>query len=343
MLKVLVTGASGFLGTALVNELCKGGVAVRAVLRETKQFTLLPSLVEMVWSDIRDAQKIREVVSGCNAIVHLAAKAHAIDDCGVEQDYQAINVEGTRNVLDAAVASGVRRVVFASSVKVFGEETSGCIDESWPPDPKTGYGRSKWLAEQLISDYATRHGLTAVSLRLPMVYGPTKKGNLYQMIEAIDQRRFPVLPRIPTVRSLLHVQNFVQAVVLCLQAPQFKQAAYIVTDAHPYNVAELYDWLRAGLGRSPARWRVPLWVLKGGARAGDLLQLVNGWHIPLSSEILTKLIGGAWFSAAAITRELGYQATHSFAETVPELIAFYRNSTSILSRTSSYPESLLIR
>jgi UDP-glucose 4-epimerase len=342
-MRTLVTGAAGFLGSSLVNELCRSGHSVRAVLHDSQPTAAFSPEVETVVTDIRDVKRIREIIGGCGAIVHLAAKAHAIDDCGVEQDYQAINVEGTRNVLDAAVASGVRRVVFASSVKVFGEETSGCIDESWPPDPKTGYGRSKWLAEQLISDYATRHGLTAVSLRLPMVYGPTKKGNLYQMIEAIDQRRFPVLPRLPTVRSLLHVQNFVQAVVLCLQAPQFKQAAYIVTDAQPYNVAELYDWLRAGLGRSPARWRVPLWVLKGGARAGDLLQLVNGWHIPLSSEILTKLIGGAWFSAAAITRELGYQATHSFAETVPELIAFYRNSTSILSRTSSYPESLLIR
>lgn len=343
MTKVLVTGAGGFLGTTLVNELCKVGVAVRAVLREAKQSPLLLPMVEMVRSDIRDARNIKEAISGCNAIVHLAAKVPVIDDCGLEQDYQAINVEGTRNVVDAAVASGVRRVVFASSVKVFGEETSGCIDESWPADPKTRYGRSKWLAEQLISDYATRYSLTAVSLRLPMVYGPSQKGNLYQMIEAIDKGRFPALPRLPMVRSLLHVQNFVQAVLLCLYAPRFQRAAYIVADSHPYCVTDLYDWLRAGLGKSPARWRVPLWVLKGCARAGDLLQLVSGGHIPLSSDRLTKLIGGAWFSAAAITRELGYQATHSFAETVPELIASYRKTASVGSATNLYGESRLVR
>ena len=343
MLKVLVTGASGFLGTALVNELCKGGVAVRAVLREAKQSTLLPSMVEIVWSDIRDVRKIRETVSGCNAIVHLAAKVHAMDDSGAEQDYQAVNVEGTRNVLEAAVASGVRRVVFVSSVKVFGEETVGCIHETQTPNPQTAYGRTKWLAEQLVSDYAARQGLTTVSLRLPMVYGPTKKGNLHRMIQAIDEGRFPALPRILTVRSLLHIQNFVQAVVLCLRAPHFKQLAYIVTDAEPYCVTDLYDWLRAGLGKPVPRWQVPIWMLKGGAWCGDLLELLGGRHIPLTSARLTKLIGSAWFSAEAITRELGYQATHSFSETVPELIAFYRNSTSNLSRTSSYRESFLIR
>lgn len=343
MTRVLVTGAAGFLGSPLVKTLCESGYQVRTLLHDSRRSISYSPEVETVTGDIRDPKRVRAISSGCGAIVHLAAKVHAMDDCGSVQDYQAINVNGTRNVLDAAVASGVKRVVFASSVKVFGEETSGCIDESCPPNPKTDYGRSKWLAEQLISDYAIRYGLTAVSLRLPMVYGPTKKGNLYQMIEAIDQGRFPVLPRIPTVRSLLHVQNFVQAVVLCLQAPHFKQRAYIVTDAEPYCVTDLYDWLRAGLGNPSPRWRVPLWILKGGARCGDLLQLLSGRHIPLTSARLTKLISGAWYSAEAITCELGYQATHSFAETVQELIAFYRNSASILSETTSYRESLLIR
>lgn len=343
MTRVLVTGAAGFLGSSLVEDLSRSGYQVLALLHDARRSISFMPQVETVVADIRDRERVQEITAGCGAIVHLAAKVHAIDDSGSEKDYEAVNVEGTRNVLDAALESGVRRVVFASSVKVFGEETSGCIDESWPPDPKTGYGRSKWLAEQLISNYATRHRLTAVSLRLPMVYGPTNKGNLYRMIEAIDQGRFPVLPRLRTFRSLLHVQNFVQAVELCLQAPQFKQAAYIVTDAQPYCITDLYDWLRAGLGRSPARWRVPLWALKGGARVGDLLQRVNGRHIPLSSERLTKLIGGAWFSAGAITRELGYQATHSLAETVPELVASYRKSGSVRSATNSNRESRLVR
>jgi len=325
MPKVLVTGAGGFLGATLVNELCKVGVAVRAVLRGAKQATLLPPEVEMVWSDIRDARKIKEAVSGCDAVVHLAAKVHAIDDSASDQDYHAINVEGTRYILDAAVASGTNRVVFASSVKVLGEETSGCVDETQAPDPQTAYGRSKWQAEQLVSEYAGRYGLTAVSLRLPMVYGPANRGNLHRMIEAIDHGRFPVLPRLSTVRSLLHVENFVQAVLLCLRAPCFKRAAYIVADAEPYCMTDLYDWLRAGLGKTPARWRVPLWILKSGAQCGDVLQAITGSPVPLTTQQLTKLIGYAWYSSTAITHELGYQAAYSFEQAVPELVAFYRD------------------
>ncbi len=327
MTKVLVTGAAGFLGSSLVEELCRSGCQVRAVVHDSTWLTPVLGKVETVAADIRDPKEIQATAIGCGAVVHLAAKVHAIDDPDAGQDYDPVNVEGTRHVLDAAVASGVGRVVFASSVKVFGEETQGCIDESRTPDPQTAYGRSKWRAEQLVSEYAARHGFTAVSLRLPMVYGPTMKGNLFRMIEAIDHGRFPALPRLSAVRSLLHVGNFVQAALLCLHAPTIGRAAYIVADTEPYCVTDVYDWLRAGLGKSLPRWRVPLWMLKGGARGGDLFHAISGRHASLTTERLAKLIGCAWFNSTAITRELGYDATHSFKEAVPELIAFYRGAT----------------
>ncbi|NJN69628.1 MAG: NAD-dependent epimerase/dehydratase family protein [Nitrospira sp.] len=329
MSKVLITGATGFLGSALLNHLYRKEFQVRALVHSSSRPSSFMPGVEMVSGDIGDRQQVMKAIAGCSAVVHLAAKVHAIDDSGSEHDYQTVNVEGTRQILDAAVSSGTKHVVFASSVKVFGEAMDGCIDESQAPAPQTPYGQSKWQAEQLVSEYAGRYDLTAVSLRLPMVYGPTKKGNLYRMIEAIDHGQFPALPRLRAVRSLLHVENFVQAVVRCLQSSNFSHAAYIVADAEPYCVTDLYDWLRAGLGKAPVRWRVPLWMLRGGARCGDVFQVLSKRHMPLTTERLTKLIDGAWFNAAAIARELGYQATRSFKETVPDLIAFYRRVTSV--------------
>jgi nucleoside-diphosphate-sugar epimerase len=329
MTKVLVTGAAGFLGSSLVDKLCRSDHHVRVVLHDSIQPNSRWQNAETVIADIRDAKKVQDIAGGCDAIVHLAAKVHAIDDSGAEKDYESVNVEGTRHILDAAVRSGVNRIVFASSVKVFGEVTSGCVDETQIPDPQTAYGRSKWRAEQLVSEYAERYGITAVSLRLPMVYGPTKKGNLYRMIEAIDHGRFPILPRLSAVRSLLHVQNFVQAVFLCLHASCLKRAAYIVTDTQPYCVTDLYDWLRIGLGKAYPRWRVPLWILKSGARCGDVLQAISGRSAPLTTEHLAKLIGRAWYSSAAITRELDYRPSYSFEKAVPELIAFYRDAARV--------------
>lgn len=327
MTKVLVTGASGFLGSSLVEALCRSDYQVRAVIHDSRWGTSVLGKVETVLADIRDPKKVKEITEGCGAVVHLAAKVHATDDSGQDHEYDAVNITGTKHILDAAVGSGIRRIVFASSVKVFGEETDGCIDESQTPDPQTPYSCSKWRAEQLVSEYAERQGLAAVSLRLPMVYGSNQKGNLYKMIKAIDHGRFPVLPRLSGVRSLLHVQNFVQAVLLCLRVPCFNRPAYIVADAEPYCVTDLYDWLRAGLGKSPPQWRVPLWVLEGSARCGDWVHFFSGWRPPLTTEQLTKLIGCAWYSPAAITRELGYQATCSFEKTIPELIAWYRQAS----------------
>jgi UDP-glucose 4-epimerase len=325
MSKVLVTGAAGFLGSSLIDKLCRSGYHVRVVLHDSTHPIAHLQNVETVMADIRDAKNVRDIAGGCGAIVHLAAMVHAMDDSVSEKDYEAVNVDGTKHILDAAVRSGVNRIVFASSVKVFGEETIGCIDETQALDPQTAYGRSKWQAEQLVSEYAMRHSLTAVSLRLPMVYGPTKKGNFYRMIEAIDHGRFPILPRLSSIRSLLHVENFVQVVLLCLRAPRFQREAYIVTDTDPYCVTDLYDWLRVGLGKAPPRWRVPLWMLKSGARCGDVLQAISGSPAPLTTQQLTKLIGCAWYSSTAITHELGYQAAYSFEQAVPDLIAFYRD------------------
>lgn len=331
MTRVLVTGAAGFLGTHLIDELCRLGYRVRALLHDANRPSSFLSEVETVAVDLRDPKPIRELTLGCEAIVHLAAKVHAIDELSQEQDYQSVNVDGTRHLINAALASGVPRLIFVSSVKVYGEETHGCADESLAPAPVTFYGRSKWQAEQLVAEYTDRHGFAGISLRLPMVYGPTKKGNLYRMIEAIDRGRFPILPRLSTVRSLLHVRNFVQAAVLCLRSSRFSRAAYTVTDAEPYCVSDMYDWLRHGLGKPQPRWRIPLWALQAGACCGDLLQTVSGRSMPLTTDRLKKLVSSAWYSSHAIAHDLGYHPTHSFQDEVPDLIRFYRSTSPLCS------------
>lgn len=314
------------MGTALIPELGRAGFRVRALLRGVSTTSSFLPEVEIVVGDVRDEKQMKEAMVDCDAVVHLAAKVHAMDGHGYEREYNAVNVEGTRHVLDAAVASGTTRVVFVSTAKVFGEETQGCVDETCLPHPQTPYGWSKWKAEQLVSEYSRRGDVTAVSLRLPMVYGQTKKGNLFRMVEAIDAGRFPPLPKVPALRSLLHVGNCVQAVLRCLQAPGFDRAAYIVTDADPYSVTDLHDRIRVELGKGLPRWRIPLWVLKGGARCGDLFQAMSGQRALLTTEHLVKLIGSAWYSPAVFMRELGYRPSYSFEKTVPELISFYRRS-----------------
>ena len=328
MSAVLVTGARGFLGSALVKELFESGYAVRALVRDPTAVSSFKA-IETIVGDIRDPQCAKQASVGCETIVHLAGQAHAMDDDHVtDQDYLSVNVEGTKHLLDGAVACGVRRFIFASSVKVFGETTTGCVDENEPPSPRSPYARSKWMAEQLVASYAKGGGLATLSLRLPLVFGPTEKGNLYRMITAIDQGRFPPLPRVQAVRSMLHVKNFVLAVRAVLQSTGFLKPMYVVTDAKPYAITEVYDLLRKELGLRPPFSRVPLWALSFGGQCGNIVQSLLKKPVSFSSATLEKLIGQAWYSPEALIQDMGYQPRYTFNAAVPELIQHYRSSLS---------------
>ncbi|HXX74309.1 MAG TPA: NAD-dependent epimerase/dehydratase family protein [Nitrospiraceae bacterium] len=328
MTKVLVTGANGFLGAVVVKELSQAGYEVRALVRSLSNTVKFPADVEVVTGDIRDAVVTKQVAAGCEGIIHLAGKVHAIDEReGNEGDYYQTNVEGTRHVLEGAATAHVQRVIFASSVKVFGKSTEGCVDETASPTPQTAYARSKWQAEKLVSEYGKRTGTVAVSLRLPMVYGPTEKGNLYRMISAIDHGRFPPFPKIDNQRSLVHVRNVAQAMLCCLRQTRTRLSAYIVADAQPYSTTHLYESLCRGLGKRLPSWRVPLGLLKAAARFGDLVQIGTGRTFALTTSTLGKLIESAWYSPAAIARDCGYSPFYSFDDAVPEIVNFYRMST----------------
>lgn len=329
MTAVLVTGAGGFLGQAVVKDLLGSGCHVRALARNASHVSSFSQTVEVLTGDVRDPQCTKRATLGCESIIHLAGKAHAIDDERVgEDEYQSVNVDGTRQLLEGAAAAGVRRFIFASSVKVFGETTNGCLNEGAPPAPETPYARSKWVAEQVVASYGKASGMATVSFRLPLVYGPTDKGNLYRMIAAIDRGRFPALPRVPAVRSMLHVNNFLLAIRCALASNVFLRPMYVVMDAKPYSITEVYDLLRKGLGLESPRWRIPLWALSLGARCGDVVQSLSNHRMPFSSSTLEKLVGQAWYSPEALIREMGYKPQDDFGSAVPEIVRHYRRTVS---------------
>jgi nucleoside-diphosphate-sugar epimerase len=326
MSRVLVTGAAGFIGSHLVRGLSLAGYSVRGAVRSLSHTVALPADVELVEGDLRTSD-FRRAADSCEVVVHLAGKAHTLrpgrDD---EQAHLEANVEGTRNVLDGAAAAGAKRVIFASTVKVFGESAAVRVDESVAPRPETPYGRSKWLAEQLMVEYAAKFGLDVVSLRLPLVYGPTEKGNLFRMLAAIDRGWFPPLSRIQNRRSMLHVDNLVQAICVLLDSAAFPRPCYIVADAEPYSVSRIYEALRQGLGQSRSRWAAPVWALKLAARCGDIIQAGTRAPMPFNSAVLEKLAGSAWYSAEALARDFAYRPTLRFEDAVPGLIAAYRSA-----------------
>ena len=264
-------------------------------------------------------------MEGCDTVFHLAARVHE-RSAGHDAEDRIVNVEGTRNVLSAAVACGYARFVFHSSVKAMGEDGAECLDESSPEDPRTSYGRSKLEAERLVLETGRTSGMHVACLRPPLVYGAGARGNLERMIGAIDRGFFPPLPETRNRRSLVHVENLADAALLVATRPDASGQCYLVTDAHPCSTRALYEMIVRGLGRKIPRWTVPLRILESLARAGDAARIVSGRPVPFDTDALRKLIESSWYSSAKITRELGYRPRRALDEALPELIARYRTT-----------------
>ncbi len=314
--RCLVTGATGFIGYRLVKELLRQGAQVRTLSRGPSLTTVAG--VERVIGDVRDPNSLKGLCTDIDHVFHLAGCAHQLD--GLESHdrrHHDITVTGTRNLLDEALASGVKRLVFISSVKTMGEVNQSCQSEEVTPAPVSAYGIAKLQAEQ---DIMARRdeGLQPVVLRLPLVYGPGNKGNLPRMMQAIDKGRFPPLPKVANRRSMVHVDDVIQAMLLCATHPKADGRTYLVTDGRTYSTWEIYRDIAASLGHAPPRWSVTLPLISLGARFGDLL---NKLHLPVSLNSITlhKLFGSAWYDDTRIRRELGYDSRFDLHDALPQM------------------------
>lgn len=311
----LVTGASGFVGRELCKALRDKGVSVRALLRAP---------CEGEWSEavISELESVpASAMEGVRTVFHLAGKAHALAETRqAEAEYFRINTEGTRSLLEVAEATEVRRFVLFSSVKAMGEGGAACLDESVPCDPETPYGKSKLEAERLVLEGG--YVPEPVVLRLSMVYGATHKGNLPRMIEAVARGRFPPLPEVNNRRSMVHVEDVVQAAILASESPAAVGNAYIVTDGQPYSTRQMYECICASLNKPVPGWNIPLGVMKLLASIGDGVGKIRRRRFVFDSDVLEKLTDSAWYSSEKMTRELGFHARRHLDDSLPGIAHF---------------------
>ena len=308
----LVTGASGFVGGRLVAALGREG-DIRALVRRAD------AMPAAAVGDLLDPVSLRAACEGMESVFHCAGYAHAFASSDPDA-HRRINFEGTRNLLVAAGEAGVRRFVFLSSVKAMAEPGDACVDEDWPGEPATPYGRAKRAAEEAVLEAGAKYGMHVVNLRLAMVYGRGGRGNLERMARGIRAGWFPPLPETGNRRSLVHVDDVVEAMRLVAQAPAAGGRTYIVADPRAYSGREIYDAIREAVGRAPARLRVPAFLLRVGGKLGDGLGKLAGRTLPLNSEVTERLLGSACYSPARIERELGWRAGIGLDEGAREML-----------------------
>lgn len=324
---VLVTGGAGFIGRHLVDVLVALGADVRVLTRNAERARSLwaDDAVTLVESDLARAEGLTDACRGVHTVFHLASYTHDAVASEEEQTrlHRAITVGGTRAIVEAAAAADVERFVFVSSVKAMGEGGEAVLDETSPCRPESAYGRAKLEAEGIVL-WPGVDSLPATVVRLPMVYGPGNKGNLPRLIEAIDRRLVPPLPRIANRRSMVHVADVVQALVLAAVHTDAIGRTYVVTDGCDYSIRQLYEMINAVLGRTTPRWSIPAFLLRSAARLGDLVQATSHRPMPLTSDSLRKLIGSAAYSCDRIRDELGFNPAHTLHDSISGMIAEYR-------------------
>jgi UDP-glucose 4-epimerase len=320
----LVTGATGFIGRHLVAALLERGYKVKALVRnKDKAGTLWPdNSVTVSQGDLTQSATLENSCVGIDSVFHLASCNCAEDSDGGEAEklHQAVTVQGTRCLLRAAARAEVKSFIFISSVKAMGEGHRDCLDEMSPPTPETAYGRAKLAAEQIVLEAGRKYGMHVCNLRLPVVYGLGNAGNLPRMIAAIEGGWFPALPAVGNRRSMVHVNDVIQATLLAAENVQAKNQTYIVTDGRVYSTSQIYDLIQQTLGRRIPRWRVPALLLQMGAKVGDAAEWLWGNPGFFNSESLHKLIGSAWYSCDKIQQELGYTPQYSLEGALPEIV-----------------------
>lgn len=319
-MRVLVTGASGYLGGAVASALAARGDEVRTLQRR-------PSGVEGavdVLGDVTDAARVRTAVEGMDAVVHLAAK---VSLAGAVADFDRINVGGTRTVLDEARAAGVRRIVHVSSPSVAHAGASLMGDPALPADPdhtRGDYARTKAAGER-VALAADAPGFAVVVVRPHLVWGPGDPQLVGRIVERARQRRLPLIGNGSALIDTTYIDNAVSALVAALdRADAVHGRSYVVTNGEPRPVAELLAGICTACGAPAPSWRVPPAVARS---AGSVVEAA--WRIrpgrdepPMTRFLAEQLSTAHWFDQRSIRADLEWSPTITIDEGLARLAAW---------------------
>jgi nucleoside-diphosphate-sugar epimerase len=293
-MQVLISGANGFVGHALCAEAVARGLTVRGVTRAPVD---LPMDVENFVIGSIDGNTVwRGPLAGCDAVVHLAARAHVIHEAATDPlaEFRRVNLHGTLNLARQAAVAGVRRFVFISSIGVNGAET---LQHPFTPHdvaaPHSPYAVSKHEAELGLQALAAETGMEVVIIRPPLVYGPNAPGNFGSLMRWLKRGVPMPLGAIHNRRSLVALDNLVDLIVLCLTHPAAANQTFLVSDGEDVSTTELLRRMGQAMGRPARLLPVPAsWLKLAAAMVGkpDVAQRLCG-SLQVDIEKTRRLLG----------------------------------------------------
>lgn len=313
-MKVLVSGANGFVGMALCSVLDQGEHQVVRVVRTSTTPWEVPVGDLNKSTDWGEALAQNTVVA-----VHLAAQVPEMDSASRSPGdrYTEVNTLGTINLARQCAQHGVKRFIFVSTVKVLGEGKNEPYRDEDLAVPADAYAISKWEAEQALWQVAAETGMQVVVLRPPLVYGPGVKGNFLRLMQAIDKRRPLPLGSIQNQRSLIYLGNLVDVIRLCVTHPKAAGKTFLVSDGDDVSTPELVRRIAASLGRRPFLLPVPAsWMQWAGRVLGK-------------QAAVDRLLGSLCVDISPLREELDWTPPYSMQAGLEATAQWYRKTKEV--------------
>tara|TARA_B100000767_G_scaffold271306_1_gene296650 strand:+ start:233 stop:1222 length:990 start_codon:yes stop_codon:yes gene_type:complete len=305
--KITVIGGSGFVGTNLCRQLALKQQDFEIIdLKMSNQF---PEKCKI--ADVRDAETLRNTITG-DVVVNLAA-VHR-DDVRDKSEYQLTNVDGAENVALVCEEKGIDKIVFTSTVAVYGFAEPG-TDESGSIDPFNEYGRTKFEAEEKLLDWHANGDKSLIIVRPTVIFGEGNRGNVFNLLNQIASGKFLMVGKGENKKSMAYIGNIIAFLETCVATEQ-KYGVYNYVDTPDLTMDELVSQVRAKLkGKGGVGPRLPYWLGLILGYTADLVAKISGKNLPVSSIRVKKFASSTEFKSAKAGLE-NFQAPFSLSDGV---------------------------
>ena len=316
-MNITLIGGSGFVGTRLLALL--GEQPEKYTLRniDKRQSHFFPHVTQL--ADVRDAKALREKIAGSDVVVLLAAEHR--DDVSPVSLYYDVNVGGMKNVLEAMLATGVRRLVFTSSVAVYGLNKEN-PDETHPADPFNHYGKSKWQAEEVLQQWHAEHPDFNIGILRPtVIFGERNRGNVFNLLRQISSGRFLMIGGGRNRKSMAYVGNIVSFIRFLIDEKTEGYNVYNYVDKPDFTMNELVFHVSEVLGKHIPTTHFPYWLGMLGGKCFDLLAAITRKKLTISSVRVKKFCATTQFDARK-AHASGFSAPYTLGQGLERTLRF---------------------
>ena len=320
---VLLTGANGFLGRAILSRLLNSDVSVYAT-----DFGPAGRISGAAYrkADITRPEELKPVLESANTVIHVAGLAHIFSPDGNSiERFRQVNEIGTANVASAASAAGVGHLILISSVSVYGPYTQGMYDESAPCNPVGPYALSKYKAELRAMEVARKSGMALTILRLATLYGEEDPGNVGRLIRSIDRGRFVWIGRGENLKSLLHREDAARACIAAIKTPISGINIYNVS-APPCKMCDIVAAITNSLGKSVPSWHVPASFALNSAKILRNLSF-NCSRLSTVHDTLQKWMADDYYDVDKLCKTFNFKTHVRMEEGIQREVKWYKDSS----------------